>query len=79
LAERHGKSPAQIVLNWHIHHRGHVVIPKTTKVERLAENLQSHAFKLSQEEYEQVDKLACGARFFDPANWGSFLNAPLFK
>jgi diketogulonate reductase-like aldo/keto reductase len=55
-----------------------VVIPKTTKVERLSENLQSYNFKLSEEEYLEIDKLANGARFFNPANWGSFLNAPLF-
>ena len=51
LAEKYGKSPAQIVLNWHVQHRGHVVIPKTTKVERLSENLLSYNFKLSEEEY----------------------------
>jgi diketogulonate reductase-like aldo/keto reductase len=79
LAEKYGKSPAQVVLNWHVQHRGHVVIPKTTKVERLSENLLSYNFKLSEEEYLEIDKLANGARFFNPANWGSFLNAPLFE
>jgi D-xylose reductase len=72
LAEKHGKSPAQIVLNWHIQHRGHVVIPKTTKVERLSENLLSYNFKLSEEEYAEIDKLANGARFFNPINWGHY-------
>jgi len=37
IAEKHGKKPAQVILNWHLK-RGHVIIPKTTKVERLAEN-----------------------------------------
>jgi aldehyde reductase len=37
IAEKHGKKSAQVILNWHLK-RGHVIIPKTTKVERLAEN-----------------------------------------
>lgn len=37
IAEKHGKKPGQVILNWHLK-RGHVIIPKTTKVERLAEN-----------------------------------------
>lgn len=35
LAEKHGKSVGQILLNWHVKHRGHIVIPKTSKLERL--------------------------------------------
>lgn len=37
IASKQGKSPAQVILNWHLK-RGHLIIPKTTKVERLAEN-----------------------------------------
>jgi hypothetical protein len=37
IATKHGKSAAQVILNWHLA-RGHLIIPKTTKVERLAEN-----------------------------------------
>ena len=37
IAEKHGKKPGQVILNWHLK-RGHLVIPKTSKVERLAEN-----------------------------------------
>ena len=37
LAEKYGKKPAQIVLRWGIQ-RGTCIIPKTSKVERLAEN-----------------------------------------
>ena len=39
LAAKYGKKPSQIILNWHIKGRGHMIIPKTTKVERLQENL----------------------------------------
>ncbi len=37
IAEKHGKKTGQVILNWHLK-RGHLIIPKTTKVERLAEN-----------------------------------------
>jgi diketogulonate reductase-like aldo/keto reductase len=37
IATKHGKSAAQVILNWHLA-RGHLILPKTTKVERLAEN-----------------------------------------
>jgi 2,5-diketo-D-gluconate reductase A len=37
LATKYGKKTGQIILNWHLH-RGHIIIPKTTKVERLGEN-----------------------------------------
>jgi 2,5-diketo-D-gluconate reductase A len=66
------------VLSWHIQHRGHIVIPKTTKKERLGENFQSYSFKLSDEDYSSIDALANGARFFNPIAWASYLNAPLF-
>lgn len=52
IAEKNGKSVAQVVLNWHVMHRGHIVIPKTTKPERLTENFRVFDFKLSDEEYE---------------------------
>lgn len=38
IAEKHEKKTGQVILNWHLK-RGHLIIPKTTKVERLAENL----------------------------------------
>ncbi len=78
ISSKYGKTPAQIVLNWHIQHRGHIVIPKTTKKERLGENLQSYSFKLSDEDYSSIDALANGARFFNPIAWAGYLNAPLF-
>ncbi len=37
-AKAHGKTPAQIVLRWGIQ-RGNAIIPKTSKVERMKENL----------------------------------------
>ena len=79
IGAKYGKSPAQVALNWHVKHRGHIVIPKTAKVERLSENLRVYDFELTKEEYEKIDELNCNARFFNPKNWASYLNAPLFE
>ncbi len=50
IAAKHGKTPAQVILNWHLK-RGHLIIPKTTKIERLQENHQVYDFSLTDEEY----------------------------
>ena len=65
LAEKYGKKPSQIILNWHLH-RGHVIIPKTTKVERLQENFLVFDFQMTEDEYKQITNLDTGVRFFDP-------------
>lgn len=56
LAAKYGKSVGQIILNWHLS-RGHQIIPKTTKVARLAENIAVWDFKLTEEEYEKITGL----------------------
>jgi diketogulonate reductase-like aldo/keto reductase len=65
LAEKYGKKAGQIILNWHLH-RGHVIIPKTTKVERLSENFNVYDFTLTDEEYASISALDRNARFFNP-------------
>ena len=64
LATKYGKSASQIILNWHLY-RGHVIIPKTTKVERLSENFQVFDFTLTTDEYESISGLDQNARFFN--------------
>jgi 2,5-diketo-D-gluconate reductase A len=53
VARAHGKTPAQIVLRWHIQ-LGLVPIPKTSKTERLAENIDVFDFELSSEEMDRI-------------------------
>lgn len=65
LAAKYGKKAGQIILNWHLS-RGHIIIPKTTKVERLAENHQVYDFTMTDEEYQSITKLGRGARFYNP-------------
>ncbi len=64
LAAKYGKKTGQILLNWALW-RGHVIIPKTTKVERLAENLQVYDFAMTEEEYQSISSLDKNARFFN--------------
>ena len=49
LAQAHGKTPAQIVLRWH-EQLGCVAIPRTSKPERLPENLDVFDFELTAED-----------------------------
>ncbi len=56
IAERHGKTPAQVVLRWHVQ-LGAVVIPRTSKPERLPENLDVFDFELSDDDLRSIGTL----------------------
>jgi 2,5-diketo-D-gluconate reductase A len=56
VARAHGKTPAQIVLRWHVQ-LGLVPIPKTSKRERLAENIDVFDFALGSEEMDRIGAL----------------------
>ena len=64
-AERHRRSPAQIVLRWALQ-RGTAVIPKTSRKARLRENLALFDFSLGEEEMAAISGLDCNRRFNDP-------------
>ena len=64
-ARRLGRSPAQVVLRWAVQ-RGTAVIPKTSRPERLRENLALSDFELSAEETAAISRLDRGRRFNDP-------------
>jgi D-xylose reductase len=68
-AARHGKTPAQVVLRWGIQ-RGTAIVPKTTRPERLAENLALFDFELTADEMAAVTALDRGRRFNDPGVFG---------
>ncbi|WP_129284911.1 aldo/keto reductase [Streptomyces sp. GZWMJZ-114] len=61
LAERHDRSPAQIVLRWHLQ-SGNIVIPKSVTPARIRENLDVFGFTLSDEDMAAVDALDRGLR-----------------
>src|SRR5258705_6902538 len=61
LARRHGRSPAQIVLRWHVQ-LGNVVIPKSTTPSRIRENIAVFDFELSDAEMAALAGLETGTR-----------------
>ncbi|TYS13331.1 aldo/keto reductase [Rossellomorea vietnamensis] len=56
IAEAHGKSPAQVVLRWHLQNNT-IVIPKSVTPSRIEENFNVFDFELSAEEMKQIDGL----------------------
>jgi len=56
LAEKHGKTPGQLVLRWHIQN-GLVTIPKTASPERMAENLDVFDFVLDPQDLAELSIL----------------------
>lgn len=61
LAEAHAKSPAQIVIRWHLQ-IGNLVIPKSSNPDRLAENLNVFDFALSDSDMAVIATMDTGVR-----------------
>jgi diketogulonate reductase-like aldo/keto reductase len=61
LAERHGRTPAQLVLRWHIE-LGNVVIPKSVTPQRIEENLAVFDFELTAGDVREIAGLDAGHR-----------------
>jgi diketogulonate reductase-like aldo/keto reductase len=61
IAGRHSKSPAQVMLRWHLQER-RSAIPKSTKPARIAENFDIFDFELSADQIAAIDALDTGVR-----------------
>ncbi|MFE2182289.1 aldo/keto reductase [Streptomyces sp. NPDC059455] len=61
IAEKHGKTPAQVVLRWHLD-LGNVVIPKSVTPSRIKENIDVFDFQLDSEDLAAIDSLETGNR-----------------
>ena len=61
LADKHGRTPAQIVLRWHIE-LGNLVIPKASSPERIRENLDVFDFALDPDDLAAIATLETGER-----------------
>jgi 2,5-diketo-D-gluconate reductase A len=59
IADRLGKSPAQVVLRWHIE-RGNIVFPKSVTPERIKENFELFDFQLEPDDVATIDALDQG-------------------
>lgn len=67
IAAKYGKNPGQVTLRWLLGQPRTVVIPKTARPERLAQNLDIWDFELDAEDVRRIDALgAARQRFFDP-------------
>jgi len=61
IAEKYGKSAAQVMLRWHLQ-EGRSAIPKSVKPERIRENFDVFDFELTGDELRQLDALDRGVR-----------------
>jgi len=61
IAERTGKTPAQVVLRWHIE-RGDIVFPKSVTPARIRENIDIFDFGLTADDHEVITALDRGMR-----------------
>ena len=64
IAEKHGKSPAQVILRWHIQ-QGHIVIPGSKTPSHIAQNIEIFDFALTDEEMAQIATLDRGKPMFE--------------
>src|SRR5580692_3862497 len=72
IGARYGKNAGQVTLAWLLRKPRTVVIPKTSRLERLTSNLDVFGFELEAEDVRRIDALgAVRQRFFDPP-WQSF-------
>ncbi|TPX17155.1 uncharacterized protein E0L32_003273 [Thyridium curvatum] len=68
IAQRHGKSPAQVLLRWSTQ-RGLAVIPKSSSEARMAQNLDCTAWSLSDDDIAAISALDKKTRFNQPSNY----------
>lgn len=61
LAQKYGKTPAQIVLRWHVQN-GFIVIPKSVNAERIQKNIDLFDFELTQDDVQKIDAMDNGTR-----------------
>jgi diketogulonate reductase-like aldo/keto reductase len=61
IAAAHGKTPAQVMLRWHLQ-QGRQVIPKSVTPARIAENFDVFDFELTAEQLATIDALDTGVR-----------------
>ena len=81
LAEKYGKSNAQVILRWHTQ-VGDVVIPGSKNVDHIRDNINIFDFTLTDEELAEIAKVDQGKRYYtatDEALQGYLQFAPDFN
>lgn len=75
VATKHKKTAGQILLRWALN-RGIAVIPKSSNMERLQQNLDVSQFNLDAEDMKNLSELEQNVRFNNP---GEFANTPIWS
>ncbi|KAI4235024.1 MAG: hypothetical protein L6R40_006570 [Gallowayella cf. fulva] len=75
IAEKHGKTPAQVLLRWATQ-RNVAVIPKSNNKDRLAQNLDVLDYDLKDEDMKEIKGIDKALRFNDPLHYG--VSQPIF-
>lgn len=71
LGQKYGKSPAQVILRWHVQ-LGNIVIPKSVTPSRIAENFDIFGFELADDDMQAIASLDAGHRTGpDPDTFGA--------
>ncbi len=80
IAAKKGKTPAQVLLRWGLE-RGTSIIPKSTKVHRMKENIDILSFKLDSDDMAELATLQRGRRFNDPGAFTLGMNTfcPIYE
>ncbi len=63
LAQKYGKTNAQIILRWHIQ-EGTIIFPKSTNPQHIRDNFNIFDFELTGDEMAQIEALDCGKRYY---------------
>jgi 2,5-diketo-D-gluconate reductase A len=59
IAEEHGRTPAQVIIRWHLQHQI-VVIPKSVRADRIRSNADIDGFRLTDDDMATLDALGGG-------------------
>lgn len=67
LGEKYNKSPVQVTLRWHLQH-DNIVIPKSSRKERIEANAKLYDFEIIEEDMKRIDAIECGRHFGSDPN-----------
>lgn len=74
LAQAHGKTPAQVILRWHLQ-EGNAIFPKTLSPQHMAENIDIFDFELTADEMARINALPQHAYYHVPEQAPAFVLA----